>query len=61
MCLDIIAFFAEIQIWHISRHENYKSNMLARQGSGFDIAGCTFHTEENLMQKKLGCFMCRSS
>ena len=29
MCLDIIAYFAKFQIRHISRHKNYKANMLA--------------------------------
>ena len=28
MCLDIIASFTEFQIQHISRHENFKVNMV---------------------------------
>ena len=51
MCLDIIASFAELQIRHIPRHENYKANMLAQQASGFDVGGCNFHIKEKTMQE----------
>jgi hypothetical protein len=53
MCLDIIASFAELQIQHILRHENYKANMLAQQASGFDIGGRNFSIKEKPLQINL--------
>ena len=46
MCLDIIASFAEFEIQHILRHENYKANMLVQQAFGFDVGGRNFHIKE---------------
>ena len=46
MCLDINAYFAKFRIWHILRQENQKANMLAQQGSGYDVGGRNFYIQE---------------
>ena len=45
-CLDVIDYFAEFQIRHISRHKNQKANMLAQQASSHDVGGHKFHIQE---------------
>jgi len=52
-CLDIIDYFAEFRIRHISRHENQKANMLAQQASGYDAGGGNFHIQEQPMYENL--------
>jgi hypothetical protein len=42
LCLDIIASFANFQIHDISRHNNYKSNMLAQQAIKFNVGDIIF-------------------
>jgi ribonuclease HI len=54
-CLDNIGSFAEFQIWHVSRHENQKANMLAQQASRYDIGGRNFYIQEQPMHEDL-CF-----
>jgi ribonuclease HI len=52
-CLDVIDYFAEFQIQHISRHENQKTNMLAQQASGYDVGGRNFYIQEQSMHENL--------
>jgi hypothetical protein len=55
-CLDIIDYFSEFQIWHISRHKNQKANMLAQQASGYDVGACNFYIQEQPMIENLSFF-----
>ena len=48
-CLDIIDYFAEFWIRHITRHENQKANMLAQQASSYDVGGRNFHIQKQPM------------
>ena len=51
VCLDVIDYFDEFQIWHISRHENHKANMWAQQASGYNVTGRNFHIKREPMHR----------
>jgi hypothetical protein len=48
-CWDIIHYFDEFNIWHISRVENYRANKLVQDASGYRIKRGKFHNNENLI------------
>jgi ribonuclease HI len=48
-CWDIIHFFDEFSIRHISRVENHRANDLAQDASGYRIKQGKFHITKNLI------------
>jgi hypothetical protein len=48
-CWDIIHFFDEFNIRHISRVENHRANDLAQDASGYRIKQGKFHINKNLI------------
>jgi hypothetical protein len=48
-CWDIIHFFDEFSIRHISRIENRRANDLAQDASGYRIKQGKFHITKNLI------------